>query len=102
MLDPIFLIETAAKSLVVAGAALGVLHLTKRRSAAERSLIGHLGLIALLLLPAVSLLIPGWNPLPVGAPAAAPAVHLPVVATAAPAAAGAASRAVSEMPRFMK
>jgi hypothetical protein len=70
MIAASFLIELAAKSAVVAAASLGVLHLTQRRSAAERSLIGHLGLIALVALPAASLLIPGWNPLPAAARAA--------------------------------
>src|SRR6185503_15234223 len=79
MFDATFLIETAAKSLVVSGAALGLLHFTGKRSAAERSLIGHLGLIALIVLPAISLLIPGWNPLPVSAQAAAPAVAVPAI-----------------------
>jgi beta-lactamase regulating signal transducer with metallopeptidase domain len=88
MIDATFLIETAAKSLVVAGATLGVLHFTKSRSAAERSLIGHLGLLALVLLPAVSLLVPGWNPLPISAEAAAPAVAPPTIAHAAEVPAG--------------
>ena len=64
MLDAPLLIEVAAKSLVVAGMALAALRLTQKRSAAERSLIGHLGLVALIVLPAASLLVPGWNPLP--------------------------------------
>jgi beta-lactamase regulating signal transducer with metallopeptidase domain len=95
MIDATFLIETAAKSLVIAGAALAVLHVTRKRSAAERSLIGHLGLVALVLLPVVSLLIPGWNPLPVSAEAAAPSIQLPVVANAAPVAAGTVIPAVA-------
>jgi beta-lactamase regulating signal transducer with metallopeptidase domain len=89
MLDAALLIEVAAKSVVVAGAALGVLHLTRKRSAAERSLIGHLGLTTLIVLPAASILAPGWNPLPVSAQTAAPALSLP--ATAVSATAGAAS-----------
>jgi beta-lactamase regulating signal transducer with metallopeptidase domain len=64
MLDATLLIELAAKSLVVAGGTVVVLRALKNRSAAERSLVGHLGLLALVLLPAASLLIPGWNPLP--------------------------------------
>jgi len=87
MIDAALLIEVAAKSLVVAGAALGALHLTKKRSAAERSLIGHLGLVTLIALPAASMLAPGWNPLPVSAPTAVPAIHhAPAVALAAAAA----------------
>jgi beta-lactamase regulating signal transducer with metallopeptidase domain len=64
MIDATFILETAAKSIVVAGVTLGGLHMTRKRSAAERSLIGHLGLLALVVLPVVSLLLPGWNPLP--------------------------------------
>jgi bla regulator protein BlaR1 len=82
MLDATLLIELAAKSLVVAGAALAVLHLARRRSAAERSFIGHLALVALIALPLASLLVPGWNPLPLRAEAAAPIVHLPYAAVA--------------------
>jgi beta-lactamase regulating signal transducer with metallopeptidase domain len=96
MLDAIFLVATAAKSVVVAGAVLGGLHFARSRSAAERSLIGHLGLVALVLLPAVSLLLPGWNPLPVSAAApAASSTALPALANApaatAPMAASAAA-----------
>jgi beta-lactamase regulating signal transducer with metallopeptidase domain len=78
MIDAAFIIATAAKSLVVAGATLGVLQFTKKRSAAERSLIGHLGLVALVVLPAISLLIPGWNPLPVAAQDAATVFEAPL------------------------
>ena len=90
MIDTTFLIETAAKSLVVAGAALGALHFTKKRSAAERSFIGHLGLVALVLLPAVSILLPGWNPLPLAATAADTPIHVPLMVHAPAVAAGSA------------
>ena len=90
MIDATFLIETAAKSLVVSGAVLATLHFTKKRSAAERSFIGHLGLVALVLLPAVSLLVPGWNPLPLAATAADTPIHLPLIAHAPFVAAGSA------------
>ncbi|MGZ3256755.1 MAG: M56 family metallopeptidase [Croceibacterium sp.] len=80
ILDATLIIELAAKSVVVAGAGLAVLRLTRKRSAAERSLIGHLGLVALVALPVAWLLIPGWNPLPVTAQAPAPAFHLPIIA----------------------
>jgi beta-lactamase regulating signal transducer with metallopeptidase domain len=72
MIDATFLIELAAKSLVVAGVALLALRLARKRSAAERSLIGHLGLVALIALPVATLLMPGWNPLPASPLAAAP------------------------------
>ena len=48
----------ALKSLVVAAATLGLLHLTRARSAAERSTIAHLGLFALVALPLGSLALP--------------------------------------------
>ena len=48
----------ALKSLLIAGVTLAVLHLTRRRSAAERSLIAHLGLVALVALPLASLALP--------------------------------------------
>ena len=52
------LIALALKSLVVAGVVLLILKLAQRRSAADRSLIAHLGLGAMLLLPVGSLLLP--------------------------------------------
>ena len=52
------LIGLALKSLLIAGLTLTVLHATRRRSAAERSLIAHLGLIALVALPLASLALP--------------------------------------------
>ena len=67
MLDANWLIGLALKSLVVAGIALAVLRLTRQRSAAERSMIGHLGLVALVALPAITWLVPAWNPLPASA-----------------------------------
>ena len=56
----------ALKSLFVAAATLLLLRLTRRRSAAERSTIAHLGLFALLALPLASLALPQLAiPLPV-------------------------------------
>ena len=52
------LILLALKSLLVAAAALGLLRLTRARSAAERSTIAHLGLVALVVLPLGSLALP--------------------------------------------
>ena len=46
------LVELALKSLLVAALSLLLLRFTRHRSAAERSLIAHLGLLALVLLPA--------------------------------------------------
>ena len=52
------LIGLALKSLLIAGLTLIILHFTRRRSAAERSLIAHLGLVALVALPLASLALP--------------------------------------------
>lgn len=52
------LIELAWKSALVAGAALLLVGLLARRSAAERSLAAHLGLIAVLLLPLTTAVLP--------------------------------------------
>lgn len=55
------LLGLALKSLLVAGITLGLLHLTRKRSASERSLIAHLGLLALVALPLASLMLPSLN-----------------------------------------
>ena len=52
------LIPLAAKSLLIAGLTLLILHLAQKRSAADRSFIAHLGLGAVLVLPFALLLIP--------------------------------------------
>ncbi|KRC82492.1 M56 family metallopeptidase [Sphingomonas sp. Root241] len=51
----------ALKSLLVAAATLLLLRLTRRRSAAERSTIAHLGLFALVALPLASLALPSLS-----------------------------------------
>lgn len=51
----------ALKSLVIAGATLGLLQLLKRRSAAERSLAAHIGLVALIVIAFAPLVLPRWN-----------------------------------------
>ncbi|HUQ13867.1 MAG TPA: M56 family metallopeptidase, partial [Novosphingobium sp.] len=56
------LIELAWKSTLIAGGALAVLRMLRARSPAERSLIAHLALCALLVLPAAALLLPTWAP----------------------------------------
>jgi beta-lactamase regulating signal transducer with metallopeptidase domain len=61
------LLLLALKSLLVAAAALGLLRLTRSRSAAQRSTIAHLGLVALVVLPLGSLALPNL-PLPVPVP----------------------------------
>ena len=72
MITAAIVIELALKSLLVAGGALAALRLVRKRSAAQRSWIAHLGLVALVLLPAAVLLMPGWNPLPAKISAGAP------------------------------
>lgn len=55
------LIAIALKSLLVAGGALGLLQVMKRRSAAERSWVAHIGLLALLVIAFAPLVLPTWN-----------------------------------------
>ena len=52
------LIETAWKSLLCAGFVLLALWLLRRRSAAERSLLAHLGLAAIVMLPLAAAALP--------------------------------------------
>jgi bla regulator protein BlaR1 len=75
MITAAVIIELALKSLLVAGGALAVLRLVRRRSAAQRSWIAHLGLVALIALPAAVLLMPGWNPMPANLSLAEPQVE---------------------------
>src|SRR5262245_20057615 len=86
------LIAIALKSLIVAGATLGLLQVMQRRSASERSWIAHIGLLALILLAFAPLVLPSWNveapavfSQPEPLPSAAPAVNpLPADAATAP------------------
>ena len=55
------LLELALKSFLVAGATLVLLRLTRDRSAAERSLIAHVGLVAMVALPFASLYLPAMR-----------------------------------------
>lgn len=64
MLTVSLLAALAAKSVVLAGATLALLRLARRRTPAERSLIAHLGLLAILLVPLAALILPEWAPLP--------------------------------------
>ena len=64
MLTTAMLLGLAWKSVVVAALTLGLLRLARSRSAGERSMIAHAGLMALLALPAAILLLPQWAPLP--------------------------------------
>jgi beta-lactamase regulating signal transducer with metallopeptidase domain len=74
------LIGIALKSLLVAGLTLALLTLMKQRSAAERSWVAHIGLLALIIMAFAPLVLPS---LPVEAPALfgrAPAIEAPAPA----------------------
>ncbi|HVI05807.1 MAG TPA: M56 family metallopeptidase, partial [Sphingomicrobium sp.] len=55
------LIGIALKSLLVAGLSLGLLQFMKQRSAAERSWVAHIGLLALIIMAFAPLVLPSWN-----------------------------------------
>jgi beta-lactamase regulating signal transducer with metallopeptidase domain len=55
------LIGIAFKSLLIAGITLGLLALMKQRSAAERSWVAHIGLLALVALALAPLILPTWT-----------------------------------------
>jgi beta-lactamase regulating signal transducer with metallopeptidase domain len=89
------LIEIALKSVLIAGLTLGLLQLMKSRSAAERSWVAHIGLLALLIMAFAPLVMPSWN---VEAPALlgqAPAVEAPAQAVLPSTAASPVVRATS-------
>ncbi len=93
------LIGIALKSLLIAGGALGLLALMKHRSAAERSWVAHIGLLALVLLAIAPLVLPNWN---VAAPgilgqSTAAEVQAPVTAPAAASAANPIAPAVQDI-----
>jgi len=64
MIDTATLVGLAWKSVLIAGLTLVLLRLARTRSAGERSLVAHVGLLALLVLPAATLALPQWQPLP--------------------------------------
>ena len=90
------LIGIALKSLLIAGLTLALLRFLRNRSAAERSWVAHIGLLALVIVAFAPLVLPAWNveaPVIFGkgatlAPAhvlpAAPAVQATVPATVTP------------------
>jgi len=55
------LIAIALKSLMLAGLTLGLLKLLSNRSAAERSWIAHIGLLALVIMAVAPVVLPSWN-----------------------------------------
>jgi DMSO reductase anchor subunit len=52
------LVTFALKSLLIAGVTLGLLHLLRGRSAAERSMVAHLGMLVLVLFPLGAMFLP--------------------------------------------
>lgn len=55
------LIGIALKSLLIAGSTLALLQLINKRSAAERSWVAHIGLLALVIMAFAPILLPRWN-----------------------------------------
>lgn len=55
------LIAIALKSLLIGGLTLGLLYLMRKRSAAERSWVAHVGLLALMVMAFAPLVLPSWN-----------------------------------------
>ena len=55
------LIGIVLKSLLIAGLTLGLIALLKHRSAAERSWVAHIGLLALVIMAFAPLVLPSWN-----------------------------------------
>ena len=55
------LIAIALKSLLIGGLTLGLLYLMRKRSAAERSWVAHVGLLALIIMAFGPLALPSWN-----------------------------------------
>jgi bla regulator protein blaR1 len=105
------LIAIALKSLLVAGLTLGLLALVNKRSAAERSWVAHIGLLALIIVAFAPLALPTWKveapallgqapafeaPAPAIAPSAAPAkTNAPAIAPPAAAISAPAINAVA-------
>lgn len=57
----LLLLGIALKSLLIVGLAFGLLQLMRKRSAAERSWIAHLGLLALVVTAFAPIVLPSWN-----------------------------------------
>jgi len=55
------LVGIALKSLLLAGLTLGLMRLMRERSAAERSWVAHIGLLALVVMALAPLVLPTWN-----------------------------------------
>ena len=89
------LIAIALKSVIVAGAALGLLAIMKNRSAAERSWVAHVGLLALVLLACAPLVLPSWT---VEAPSILGQAATPEPVVEAPAATAASTAPPASLP----
>jgi len=80
------LIAIALKSLLIGGMTLGLLHVMRKRSAAERSWVAHIGLLALMIMAFAPLVLPSWNveaPAMLGQAAPAPIVKPTMIDTSA-------------------
>ncbi|MFL6760551.1 M56 family metallopeptidase [Sphingomonas sp.] len=84
------LIGIALKSLLIAGLTLGLLQLMRNRSAAERSWVAHVGLLALVIVAFAPLVLPSWT---VRAPSILDRAHL-AATVSQPAASAVSAKAV--------
>ena len=75
------LLGIALKSLLIAALALGLLKLMTKRSAAERSWVTHIGLLALIIMAVAPVILPSWN---VEAPALFQRTSTPVTSSTVP------------------
>src|SRR5438309_6772172 len=73
----IVLVMIALTSLLIAGLTLGLLQLMRSRSAAERSTVAHIGLLALIMMAFAPLALPRWT-------VETPALFSPTAPAAAP------------------
>ena len=92
------LIGIALKSLLIAGLTLGLLKLLAKRSAAERSWVAHIGLLALVIMALAPVVLPAWT---VEAPALLSPSAEPAAVTqpvAAPSESRASTTAVATVP----
>ena len=85
------LIAIALKSLLIAGLTLGLLALMRHRSAAERSWVAHIGLLALVVMAVAPVVMPTWN-------VEAPSLFAPAQTVEAPAPAVAATQNSAALP----
>jgi bla regulator protein BlaR1 len=79
------LVAIALKSLLLSAATLGLLAMMKHRSAAERSWVAHIGLLALVIMAFAPLALPQWTVETPALLSPAPADQHPIQARAGPA-----------------